>query len=305
MKLKLRRWLVVAALWPMLLAAQPAIDEADTRAAHAFFDRHWEERLVRYPESATYAGDLRYNDRITDNSPQAEAAWDALVRERLAQARALRTDRLSATDRVSVELQVQRLAREVEEQPFTGWRHMGFGANGGVQTGFSFLVQMAPVETAAQADQLLRRMAAYPRHVDQSIDAMRRGVAVGWIPTRAVLQSVLRHIDGQLPAQVEDGPFYARFRQLGAGVPAPERERLQAEARIAIRTHIAPSLAKYRAFAEELMPRAPVEGAMLLYPDGCWCAIAPPRHSALKRSMRPACASSRASAPRWKPCGAK
>jgi hypothetical protein len=57
------------------LAASPIAASADPVAdLHALFDREWERDLADNPLSATYLGDPRYNDRLPDVSPAAEAA---------------------------------------------------------------------------------------------------------------------------------------------------------------------------------------------------------------------------------------
>ena len=41
---------------------------AESKALYALFERTWEAELAADPQSATYLGDTRYNDRWTDLS---------------------------------------------------------------------------------------------------------------------------------------------------------------------------------------------------------------------------------------------
>jgi uncharacterized protein (DUF885 family) len=260
--------LLLAALLPLPApAAEP--DAQETRALHALFDRVWEQHAREHPEGATFRGDLRYNDRLTDESRAARDARDAEVRQWLAQAQAFHRERLSPTDRISLDLFVHNLRDAVEEQSFPGPRTLIVGALGGAQTIFANLLHSSPVRTVQQVEQLLARMAIYPVQMDRNIERLREGVRLGWVAPKPVLDRALRQIDEELPADVESGPFFEPFKHLGPDIPAAEQVRLRAEAKASIAQHVAPALRKLRAFiVAEYLPKAPESGAMLRYPDG-------------------------------------
>jgi uncharacterized protein (DUF885 family) len=244
-------------------------DPQQIRALHALFDRHWEDISRRFPEGSTYRGDLRYNDRLSDQSAEAIADYDRQVLRWLAEAKAIPRERLDPTDRVSLDLFIGNMERDAQEQAFPGYRTLNLGALGGVQSNFAELLKASPVRDRQQAEQMLRRMAAYPKQMDQEIATLRRGMALGWVASRDVLDRVLAQIDVQLPADVTAGPFYAPFLKLGSGIPAADQALLQAQAREAIGQHVVPALRKLRAFVvDEYLPRAVPNGAMSSYPDG-------------------------------------
>jgi len=263
----LAAWLVALTLGTAQ-AATPA-DAAQTQRLHALFERHWQATLRSHPERATHLGDHRYGDRLSDHSPQARAARDEEVRRTLTQAQAIRRDALSPTDRVSYDVFVHGLAQEVRMQAFEGFRSLSLGSSGGFHASFSGLLRQSPAERTEQVEQILARMAAYPRRVDQEIDRLRVGLAQGWVGSRPVLQRVLEQIDGQLPANVEDGPFFEPFTRLGSGIPAAERQALQRRGRETIAEHVMPALGRLRAFvADVYLPAAPPDGALSRYPGG-------------------------------------
>jgi uncharacterized protein (DUF885 family) len=252
-----------------LAAGAAEADPQQGAALHALFERHWEDISRRFPEGSTYRGDLRYNDRLSDQSAEAIADYDRQVLRWLAEARAIPRERLGATDRVSLDLFVGKMEREAQEQAFPGYRSLNLGALGGVQSNFAELLKASPVRNRRQAEQMLQRMAAYPRQMDQEIDTLRRGMALGWVASRDVLDRVVAQIDVQLPADVAAGPFYAPFLKLGSDIPAADKAQLQEQARTAIAQHVAPALRKLRAFVvDEYRPRAVPNGAMSSYPDG-------------------------------------
>ena len=244
-------------------------DPQQTAALQGLFNRQWEDVSRRFPEGSTFRGDLRYNDRLSDQSADAIAAYDLQVRRWLTEARAVSRDRLDATDRVSLDLFIGKMEREVEEQAFPGYRSLKLSSLGGVQSDFSELLKASPVRNRLQVEQMLQRMAAYPKQMDQEIAGLRRGMALGWVASRNVIERVLAQIGDQLPADLETGPFYAPFLKLGADIPVAERGALQAEGRAAIERHVIPAMQKLRAFvADEYRPRAVASGALRDYSGG-------------------------------------
>ena len=244
-------------------------DPQQTAALQGLFNRQWEDVSRRFPEGSTFRGDLRYNDRLSDQSADAIATYDLQVRRWLTEARAVSRDRLDATDRVSLDLFIGKMEREVEEQAFPGYRSLKLSSLGGVQSDFSELLKASPVRNRLQVEQMLQRMAAYPKQMDQEIAGLRRGMALGWVASRNVIERVLSQIGDQLPADLETGPFYAPFLKLGADIPVAERGALQAEGRAAIERHVIPAMQKLRAFvADEYRPRAVASGALRDYSGG-------------------------------------
>ncbi|MBX3634498.1 MAG: DUF885 domain-containing protein, partial [Rubrivivax sp.] len=269
----LRAGLLAAAAGLAGLAA--AADDTATKALHALFDRHWQWSAETFPEFATYRGDHRYGDRLSDVSPEALAERDRRTAQFLAEARAIPADGLSATDRVSREMFVLSQQRFLEIAAFPAARGMSLRALGGPQTQLAELLQVSPVGNVQQVNQLLARLAAYPRRMDQEIALLRASAAAGWVPARDVLQRVLVQLDAQLADDPEKTPFWTPFRRLGSGIAADERSALQRAGREAIAAQVQPALRRLRALvADELLPRAPQDGSLTRYPGGDrWYAL--------------------------------
>ena len=267
--MKIRSLAAAALLLAACHVGAAEIDPQETKALHALFARQWETITERFPEFATYRGDYRFNDRLADVSPEAIASLDALSHEWLAAAKAIRGDRLSATDRVSLDMFVRAREREIAIQPFTGYRSQRVGTLGGVQSDLVSLLQVVPMQTRQQVEQLLTRLDALPRRMDQEIALMRRGIADGWVPGKDVIERVLAQIDGQLAPEIEAGPYWGPFKRLGSDIPEADRKALQAAGRAAIERDVIPAMKKLRAFvADEYAPKAPANGALSNYPDG-------------------------------------
>ena len=62
---------------------------AETKKLHALFERQWEDSAVRFPEFGTFRGDTRFNDRLSDASPAAQAERDRVSDGFMAEAQAI------------------------------------------------------------------------------------------------------------------------------------------------------------------------------------------------------------------------
>jgi uncharacterized protein (DUF885 family) len=246
-----------------------AQDAAETARLQAFFARSWAWVNETFPEWATYRGDHRFGDRLTDNSAAGVAAQDANARGALEEARGFDRAKLGASDRVSLDLFIRNAERRIAFFPFTGYRSLSIGPNDGMQSELAELLTVTPMDSRERAEQLLRRLAQVPQHMDHEIARMREGAALGWAPTRETLERALAQIDRQLAPALEDGPFYAPFKRLPAAMPETERRELQSRGRAAVEQQVLSAMRKLRAFvAGEYRAKAASSGAFSAYPDG-------------------------------------
>ena len=258
---------LVFALHPV--RAADTVDPTETKRLHALFDARWEWSMKTFPEWATFVGDDRYGDRLGDASREAEVAIHAAARSDLAAAQSIRRESLSAKDRVSLDIFVLQLQEQLRFEPFVGFRTMSLGALSGFHTEFADLLGASPVAQRRDVEQMLARLAAYPKRVDQELMWLREGVRLRWVPPRAVLDRVLPAIDGQLGGEVDKSPFFEPFTKLGKDIPAAEQETLRSQARLAIKEQVEPALRRLRAFVvDEYLPAAPASGALGSYPGG-------------------------------------
>jgi uncharacterized protein (DUF885 family) len=255
---------------PTAVAAPGAAARSPTAAAlQALFDASWDANMQRYPEWATYVGDNRWGDRLYDASPDNEAAGYADLRHRLAAAQALDRGALEAKDRISLDLFIHGQQQQLSFEPMVGYRRMSMGALGGFHTELADLLQASPVNNRAQAEQVLARLAAWPRRVDQELVRLRQGLALGWVPPRPVIDRVLSAIDRQRAASGENSPYFEPFKRLGAGIPADEQAAIRQRALQAISSQVLPAQQRLRDFvAGDYAAAAPAAGNLSGYPGG-------------------------------------
>jgi uncharacterized protein (DUF885 family) len=263
----------LAGLLLLCMAHAAAQDPAEqTKRLHALFEATWQANMQAHPEWATFVGDHRHGDRLTDESPEARAQRQALEVQTLQQARAIARDALSPQDRVSLDLFIHGLKDRIREHDFEGFASMSLGALGGFHTDFAELLSASPVNDAAQVEALLRRLAAYPKRVDQEIAKLRKGMLLGWVPPRKVLERVLAQLDRQITegAEASDkSPYFEPFTRLPTRMPVDEQDALRQRGRAAIDDEVQPAQRRLRDFvAGDYLAAAPADGALLRYSQG-------------------------------------
>lgn len=267
------RWLrfAVAAFGVLLLAnaACAAAPAAAGQQLHALFDEHWEWTMRNIPERATFFGDHRFDDRLTDASPAAVAQREAHAREMLARIQRTPRAALQGEDRVSYDVFLHQQRIEVEAQRFPVLHTRVLSAINGVHLDFDQLLKAMPMRNEHDARNMLARMAAVPARVRQDIAWLREGKRLGWVTHRASLERVPTQIDEQLFDDPKRNPLFEPFSKLPADIDAARRAELSAAAERAIRDQVQPALRELRrVVVEELLPVSPASGAMSSYPGG-------------------------------------
>src|SRR5690242_2497952 len=91
---------ILAGTMMAAMHAQAASPTTGAQALHALFAEEWERHLRESPETASYQGDTRYDDRWTDLSLTAIAAREAAERDALQRLRAIDRAALSPADQL-------------------------------------------------------------------------------------------------------------------------------------------------------------------------------------------------------------
>jgi uncharacterized protein (DUF885 family) len=262
---------VMLAVALVFAAASPVSAQArqtdEGKRLHAFFAEEWERGLRENPESASFEGDLRYNDRWSDNSLEAIAASEAADRDALARLKRFDRSKLDADEQLNYDTFLWLLENAVQRQRFREYLQP-IGHQGGVQNADGIVEALAFNQVRDYRD-WLSRMRALPAVIDQTIALMREGVKAGNVPPRVLMQRVPAQIAGQIVDDPTASPFYRPFARFAADVPESERAALQAEARDVIATRIVPAYRKLQTyFNETYLPKARTGIAASDLPDG-------------------------------------
>jgi uncharacterized protein (DUF885 family) len=252
-----------------------------------FFDDEWEYGLREYPERATYLGDPRYNDRLTDLSFEAIERRNRHDQEALARLKKIDRAALSDDDRLSYDLYQRRLELAIEGQRFPT-ELMPINQQEGLHKDFAILSTVTPFRTAKDYRDYLARLSAFGKQVDQTIALMQKGKEKGWIHPAVPLREVGDMIRAQINSDPEKSVHFKPFEKFPDGVPEPDREALRIEGRRRIANDVFPAYLKlYAYFTRDYLPAAKKEVGAWALPDGdAYYAYAIRQHTTTNRTAK-------------------
>ncbi|HKA21874.1 MAG TPA: DUF885 domain-containing protein [Blastocatellia bacterium] len=239
----------------VLLTASAALAQvlSSTDAAkklRALFDEDWQWELQHYPEAATLLGDNRFNDRLTDYSPEEIERRKTHERDVLARIQQIDRSHLSGQDIISYDLFLldKKLLVDGIRYPT---EFMPIDQMNGVQIAFGQLAASTPFRNKKDYDDYLKRLASFSIQIDQLITLMKRGVDTKWVPPAVPLRSVPGQIKGQITDDPSKSPFFQPFGRFPETVAANERAPLVESARKVIGETLTPAFKRLDSFFKE------------------------------------------------------
>jgi uncharacterized protein (DUF885 family) len=226
----------------------------DSAALQRLFEDYFERQMQLNPLIATFIGDHRYDDKLTNNiSPeQIKIALD-VDRRALADAQKLAARQLPDADRLSVEIFMYNLRGNLEGEKYPG-ELIPVSQFQSLPTLMPVLgsgTSAQPFATAADYDHFLARMRDYIVWSDQAIANMRKGMAQHVTYPRVLMEKVLPQLKDIIAADPQASLFYAPLKNFPDAVPAADRTRLQQAYRQAIAKEINPAYQRLHDFVRD------------------------------------------------------
>jgi uncharacterized protein (DUF885 family) len=265
----------ICVLTPLLLLTSSAqnastLSSVESRRQQllSLFNEEWQYELRTNPEWATQLGDNRYNDRLSDSSPQFFQSDIEQKRGFLTRFQAIDPAGLSRQDALSLELMIRRLREEIEGAQFKHWE-MPVNQMGGLHLELPDLVVLTPFNSVADYANYLTRLRQIPHAFDQAIANMRQGMHDGLMPPRYLLEKVAAEADDVASKTGEDSPFAKAVKEFPSSVPAIEQKRLRDAVLAAIASQIVPAYQRFASFVRtEYAPHGRTDPGVWALPDG-------------------------------------
>ena len=273
----------------VLLAAACGNEQPETAAPDtpdpaavvtAVADDYFAHALSASPEIAYFAGiELERHDGLSDNSPAALTASNALIDDLLA-----RLSKVDANDLVGDSAWITHALLKEELEGSVGLRVCrtelwNVNQMGGWHSGYVQIAQLQPVGSADAREQSLARWSKFPAFIDQEIANLESGLELGYSAPKVVVERVVGQVDGLISLGVDSSPFYSPAVRDGD-------ESFAAATRDLVEKQINPALQRYRDYlAGTYLEQAREELPITANPDGRACYDASLRsYTTLKRS---------------------
>jgi len=270
---------------PMLAIAQSESSQtsAQTKAAQdfrAYLARDWKRWMEQYPETATSVGFPGQNRRWTDDSKDGIAARIQHLHESLAELKSISRDALFLGEQLNYDLYRETLETAEEglqygddPAPFRdvvpGNIWMPMTQMGGIQQGSASTLATTPHQTVADYEDILARLQALPRNVEQNLQLLQEGLKKGFTPPKLMLRDVPKQIAGLIPADPLASPLLQPFTEFPSGFPEAERARLIDSAKRIYKDAVAPAFQKLHDYvATTYLPACRESIAATVLPNG-------------------------------------
>ena len=239
-------FLIASAFLAATTFAQGAASTPTQQAAQLIKDV-WEFHLRTEPETATYLGDHRYDDQVSDLSATAIKSENEEEKKFLARAKAIDLTKLNEQDSLNIKLLTRRLQLSVDEQPFESWL-MPVSQMNGPQTEYAELAHQTVFRNTEDYDHYIARLKKLPPLFDQLTVLMREGMRKKLMPPAYLLPGAAQQAEQIASQRGEKSPFAAPLEKFPDGVSDADRKRIREQVLTAIDTQVVPAYEKFAKF---------------------------------------------------------
>jgi len=227
---------------------------AAKKAANApllkLFETSWQEDLADNPMAATALGEHRYDNLLTDMTPEAIARRNQLMYTRLAALRKIPKEKLEKADQLNYDLFERETRVRLNEAQFKPYLY-AIRTFDGPQL-LPELAEVHPFQTVKDYDNWISRINSSGMYIDQWIVLLGQGAAERRTQPRITIAKVLEQIKPQLVTDPEASPFFAPFKKIPASIDAANKDRLIAAGKLAVQTVAVPAFQRFDKFFREV-----------------------------------------------------
>src|SRR3989441_7942192 len=215
--------------------------------------------MEQYPETATSVGFPGLNRRWSDDSREGLEARIKHLHESLSGLKAISRDALPAGEQLNYDLYRELLETAAEglqygddPLPFRSvvpaniW--MPITQMGGIQQGIASTLATMPHKSVSEYEDVLARLEAVPRNVEQNLALLQEGLKKGYTPPKLMLRDVPKQITDLIPQDPMKSALLEPFNEFPPGFPEAERTRMTARAKQIYTSAIAPAFQKLREY---------------------------------------------------------
>jgi len=259
--------IVIATLFVSNAVAQAPVD---TRRAqlNAVLKQEWEYRLRTNPELASHTGDNRYNDKVSDFSPEFFAADLQHDQQMLARIDAIDTAGFPEQEKLNKALMLRGLHEQIESAKFKEWE-MPVTQFGGPHMEYVSLASNTSFHSVKDYEDYLSRLHQLPHLFDQVTMDMRLGLSDHLMPPRYLLEKVVAQAQRISDDSPDVSPFSQPVHKFPESISEADQKRLRAAVFAAVKNEVSPTYGKFAAFVRtEYAPRGRTDLGVWALPEG-------------------------------------
>lgn len=230
---------------------------------------NYKEYVMRtFPESATYEGDHRFDDRLTDLSENAENAHYDSLRMYSKQLAAIDTSKLTPENRVNYTLVSEMFAEDFEAEKFHGYL-MPLTQQDGIHIGFPQIIESQVLKTPSDYEKYFKRLRGFGKQVTDIIANMKKGMNEKLVPPKFAMEQVLTQITAIKDVPVDSSPFMMPALSIDKSWSQSDKDRITKELAAIIGSDIKNNYQTlYDFIKNEYLPNCRAIDGVSALPDG-------------------------------------
>lgn len=171
------------------------------------FGQYHEYTMHTYPEWATYDGDNRYDDKVTDQSDNGHKNNYQSLNKFLSDLEKIEYKTLSAENKINYDLFTEELGTYLQAEKFH-LHYMPVNQLNGIHIDLPQIIDVQPFNNFEDYRKYLSRLTASVREIDNVIDNMKRGIKAGIVLPGFVIGQVIQQVDELKNNATKETPFY-------------------------------------------------------------------------------------------------
>ncbi|HMQ68520.1 MAG TPA: DUF885 domain-containing protein [Ignavibacteria bacterium] len=220
-----------------------------------------------YPEGATYEGDHRYDDQLSDNSEEAVFAYYDTLSVFLNRLNKIEYTSLSTENKLNFDLFKSSLEDNLADEKFKGY-FMPLGQQWGIHINFPQLAFVQPTDTYEEYQKYFKRLRGFEENIDNTISNMKKGIASGIVPPVFIMEQTLTQMENVMNTETEKSEFYSPMYNDNK-LSAEEKIQVSDELKNIIEDNIIPGYRKLYDFVKnEYIPECRKDAGIWALPDG-------------------------------------
>ncbi len=229
----------------------------------------WQYELSTSPVYATSRGVHDYDDKLSDISPQALKVKNSRFEEFLGQLNTIDKEALSRPEQINLLMQRYRLQNYVDNYRFKS-HYVPLTSEYGFHSSIAGLPKTAKFRHLQDYQNYLKRLAQIPTYFAQQMAWMKRGMTVGMVQPKVVMQGFEESVTGYFKGKPEDSVFFAPFKSINhSSISEAQKKQLVMQAKASVKNNIFPAYKSFYDFlVNDYIPNAKSDIASKTWPDG-------------------------------------
>jgi uncharacterized protein (DUF885 family) len=242
--------------------------ESRRKQLNELLKEQWDYTMRTNPDYASYLGDKRWNDKWSDSSEEFALKDVEEAKKFLAQFQAVDTTGFPEQEALNKTLMVRDLKDKIEGAKFQPWLipvNQFFGVHIDLPQ-YAGLFSFTSVKDYEDYNTRLRTL---PKIFDDTLANMRKGMALGLMQPKFLLEKVTTQAEGIGNQKPEDSPYALPFRHFPKDISEADQKRLRDAGLAAIRDQVNPVYLKFAKFVkEEYAPKGRMQEGLWSIPQG-------------------------------------